>query len=264
MIVGSEDLRQVLTGTALEGKPVWDVPMCDGEPPALELRGIAVDEAKASLEIGRRFVNETGRWPVLSADFMGPTEQQWRFPGEFTSYVKEGEEVTPAAITARALALDLDKALAERSNRHRADLNDLAAWTARDPARRLAADQLRSAAGAGEVTTFGDGERWLLDWEVTHTRPTNDEIQQIRQGSLDYWHRELSFRLLLLPTAEPWRTTSYLDLFGSGGEFATALLKRWYERWGAVAVTHHGTMMNFEVVDPPSGIADVVGLAWEH
>ena len=173
----------------------------------------------------------------------------------------------PAAITRRAVSLDLDEVLVQRSKRHEGPehLDKLIARRrdSYEPELRPAAEQLRSAVEVGEVATFGEAKRWLLDWGLTHLEPSADKLGKVRR-ILDYWHQQKTFRLRFLPTGDCWRATSYLNFSGSSGEFATALLKRWFERWEAVPVTHHGTMMNFEVGNPPHTAADAADVAWEH
>lgn len=107
-----------------------------------------------------------------------------------------------------------------------------------------------------------DLERWLLDWEEAHATTPGPEMAEHND-----WFEpdEGEAHLLFLPTSSSAESLAYLEFWAEDGVAGAstarlvAILRSWNERFGAELIAHWGTMLQFNVANPP----DTLDAAWE-
>jgi hypothetical protein len=260
--VPEAELARLIAGSVLAEYQLGSSPVCEGEDPVLMVGPIPSDKAQECLGAARRLVGSSGRWPVWVCDFGTVVGEPVFRESVFANDAPKGAEITPAAIVDRALAADETTMLRERANRHGHDVDAELEYYSVEHGPEPSV--ILEALEVGEIPSVGEVGKWVLDWRLRHLPDGHSDAEQWREYTLDYWHEEPVGHIFFFPTGDPWRVTSYWGFFGSGGELSTLLLKKWFDRWDAKVVAHSGTMMNFEVGNPPKSLAEAAEVAWEH
>ena len=151
----------------------------------------------------------------------------------------------------------LDEARLRTLRDYRAHL--IAAWQ-KDDAEKYLQTRIAECAEDGE---FDLEEEWGGDeifFEFVRdgiTAPFNDDTQK-------------SYELLLakIPVSEPWQVAAWLPMGGwnecPAPEDMLAMVKRWYERYGAVICSVTFAELEFRVSNPPADMDDAYALAKEQ
>ena len=123
-----------------------------------------------------------------------------------------------------------------------------------------------TALNSGKIITEVDFERWLFNWELNNV----PKEQLLAAPDLTYleWYDMTSadtIPLLLLPTPNSWDTLACTHFYGAiNSAEAIAILKYWYDRYGAELVAHYGTMLQFYVEQKPQTLNEAFELACQH
>lgn len=124
-----------------------------------------------------------------------------------------------------------------------------------------------AALNSGKIITEIDFERWLFDWELD--RVPKEQLLETWDLTHLEWYDMTSAKtipLLLLPTANSWETLAYiyfLQVIANSAE-AIAVLKYWYDRYGAEIVAAHETILHFDVKQKPQTLNEAFELACQH
>lgn len=230
---------------------------------------VPVEERQTLWHAARALVeSRTARWPVVTTLWSGATDTSevdalahelfTRFP-----YEQGGarDDVSPRYIVAGARGIDAEELLVELAE-SAVPLNDaeqFAVWYGELAAAGVPAAGLEAAWAecAGDRLRF---ERWLASLESTHG------VDDPARGRQECFVPDNAW-LVLLPTPHAEEALAYLHWYamerGSAEDFI-ALLRRWRERHGAELWAHYGTMLEFEVSEPPQNMDSALALAREH
>ncbi len=122
------------------------------------------------------------------------------------------------------------------------------------------------ALNSGKIITEIDFERWLFNWELKNV--PKEQLLIIPDLTYLEWYNMTSANtipLLLLPTPNSWNTLAYIHFFGAiNSAEAIAILKYWYDRYGAELVAAYGTMLHFYVKQKPQTLDEAFELACQH
>lgn len=258
--MGVEAIRELLQGLGIEAESLREVPIEGAPEVAL---GIDSDPTRwfATWQRLRAVVGTTGMWPVATWDLDRP-EQVIRFEVQGP----DGLDASPAAIIARVPQVDVDGLLATTRAQDRQrweqwdETDSYLEWMVQD-AELEGVDVAKLHRELDPCPDPTDVERWLLDIELERgldTERRNDRY-------LD-WFVPSEAVILLLPTTIPWHAGAYLGGYAWGyphTDLRTALLRRWYNLYGAELAANWGTMQQFVVTHPPATIQQAWPAAYE-
>lgn len=123
-----------------------------------------------------------------------------------------------------------------------------------------------AALNSGNIITEIDFERWLFNWELKNV-PKEQLLITPDLTYLEWYNMTLAdtIPLLLFPTPNSWDTLAYIHFFGAiNSAEAIAILKYWYDRYGAELVAAYGTMLHFYVKQKPQTLNEAFELACQH
>ena len=226
----------------------------------------------STLHTVRRCLEGTGCWAfVLDRDY-DPTYPIRRpeMPGQ------DGLSTVPSAMIRRAAEVDVDHVMDDVrrrwqwSEREKEDLSRVEEMltypvdhTDLSAAEVVAAvtKQLRYYA-PDDISV----ERWLFDREL-QDGPLEPEVPGYLNLSFDLRQgRGEDHEIVVLPASEPWAVGAYIDQFGWGSystDIHTAVLRRWYQRYGATVAAADGLSLYLEVERPPSTAEEAWNVAYE-
>ena len=122
------------------------------------------------------------------------------------------------------------------------------------------------ALNSGKIITEIDFEQWLFNWELKNV--PKEQLLITPDPTYLEWYNMISadtIPLLLLPTPNSWDTLAYIHFFGAmNSAEAIAILKYWYDRYGAELVAAYGTMLQFYVKQKPQTLDEAFELACQH
>jgi hypothetical protein len=224
VIQSLQELDSLLAGTALAGRTQCSLPVLDTDEVTLAVE-VSPEELFEVWSIARQLVEKTGRWPVVTV-YWGNESASWseKLEGEdFFNRFGYANPPSDSDVSPGAILARSAKADA---------LAFLQKQLQRDP------DLLSDEHDTDQQETGAEH----LDW-----------FTPLRQTTA----------LLFLPVAHGWESLAYLHWFGAGNdsEFFVALLRLWYERFGAELVAHYGTMLQFVVNRPPANLEEATELA---
>ncbi|MDQ3034652.1 MAG: DUF4253 domain-containing protein [Myxococcota bacterium] len=188
-----------------------------------------------------------------------------------------------------SVAVDAWKALRaarDRSGRHPVIVGDEAALESlrevcADEAAAVPGEVLRRAAAIDPVAALGEHRAQHLDesgaevpheeWDEEDERITEERAAEMRfSAGRDVLSGEPlpEVAIALLPTRDGWEAAAWLG-FGGWNECPppeehVALLRRWYERWGAEVVSMGRDVIEAHVEAPPKSVGEARALAEEH
>ena len=232
---------------------------------------VPVPERQALWQAARALVAQgSGRWPVVTTLWTGSTgvpdaealaeDLFMRFPYEQGA---ARDDVSPRSFIATARSFDPEELLAELvEGSYPLDEEDqLDAWRSELEAAGISADDAGFDAAwaecAGDRLRF---ERWLVALEAAQGAADSERGRQEHFDPDNAW-------LVLLPTPHSEEALAYLHWYGmerGPADGFIALLRRWRERNGAELWAHYGTMLEFEVRQPPEDFVTALELAREH
>lgn len=232
---------------------------------------VPVGERQALWQAARALVEQgSGRWPVVTTLWTGGSEAPgaealaddlfMRFPYEQGA---ARDDVSPRSLVSTARGLDPQDLLAElaESSYPLDEEDQVEAWRSELDAAGVAADEAGFDAAwadcAGDRLRF---ERWLAALEEAQGVADPERGRQERFDPDNAW-------LVLLPTPHSEEALAYLHWYGmerGPADGFIALLRRWRERHGAELWAHYGTMLEFEVRQPPGDFDTALELAREH
>lgn len=232
---------------------------------------VPVAERLALWQAARALVAQgSGRWPVVTTLWTGSTESPdaqalaeelfMRFPYEQGA---ARDDVSPYSFVVTARTFDPEGLLAElaESSYPLDEKDQLDAWRSELAAAGVSADDTGFntawADCAGDRLRF---ERWLATLEASQGAADPERGRQERFDPDNAW-------LVLLPTPHSEEALAYLHWYGmerGPADGFIALLRRWREQHGAELWAHYGTMLEFEVGQPPEDFDTALVLAREH
>lgn len=205
-----------------------------------------------------------------------------------TLFARDGARID-AAVVHGSVAVDAWKALRaarDRTGQHPVIVGDEAAVESLRESNEQEdaagpSEVLRRAAAIDPVTTLGEHRAQHLDdgsGEVPHEEWDEEDERITEEGAA-----EIGFSagcdvlsgeplpevaIALLPTRESWEAAAWLG-FGGWNECPppeehVALLRRWFERWGAEVVSMGRDVIEARVEEPPKSVSEARALAEEH
>lgn len=229
------------------------------------------DEAHFFWQEGRRLLDKTGRWPLVTGQFQ--FDKDWRevfssdsaFARNEYTYVPEADDVRPEAILHAASEADLAYYLSlEDGKSEPGPLLCCSEWTyelglTQDRCGCVPdEEEIKHAMLNGQpIITKMQQERWLMDWELSHgwDGTTVEHFQDYLQDMRKF--------LIFLPCRTSWDSLAYLHWYGSypGSQYIIALGRQWERLFGAELMAHYGTILECEVASPPQDKETALELA---
>lgn len=265
----------VATGSVPKSRALVELPILDSGESAYGYM-LEIGEVEKCWRAARALLDKTGRWPVVTM-FYGPgggPAQEIDAEGIFSRFYYEeapdSDDVSPRGLIAAADDVDLDGFIA-RKRAHDEErgwsLDEMIDFqleaTLRAVGKAPTANEVRKARLDGKpLTSDLELERWLLEWELA-----NGGMRDPSEGRHAWFDGDESFALLFLPTAQPWDTLAYINMFGTsdyGSENYIAMGRRWHQRYGAELACHYGTMLQSFVTRPPTDPREAFALSAEH
>ncbi|NJL97381.1 MAG: DUF4253 domain-containing protein [Synechococcaceae cyanobacterium SM2_3_2] len=278
MIESAESLRDLLAGSAWQGRAVIELPILDTGESALALQ-IERDEVEDAWQTARALVPQTGRWPIATVCWSHARSgwvEQMQDADFFSRFgfiaPPNAENTDPQTILTAANDADITAFLREKKAAAEDWFDELDAMIQSELAITAgiyggspSLEEVYQALGQNTPAITPDQvDRWLLDWEQKQEDPHED------------WQRHLEWyspqpqdpiALLFLPITCSWDALAYLSWFPTeyqGTENYSALGRSWQERYGAELVAHYGTMLQCYVSRPPNTIQAAWDLAQEQ
>lgn len=229
MIETLEELRQVLSGTPLQGRRTVALPVRGGDPRVLAIE-VQSHEVLDTWKIARDLISVTGRCPVAmsvwesTGNWAEALAQAELFDArQFETELGRADDVSPSGLIEASQTIDVDGMLARLEAEY--DLPD--------------EDDFEDDRPLGEDPAH---MRWF--------EPRNQPVA-----------------LMLMPSPRSWETLAYFSWFAAqtiGTLAVLAVARRWAQRYEAKLVAHWDTMLQYIVGRPPSTIEEARVLAREH
>lgn len=264
------EIAETLAGGMLEGRRVEELHF--GGPPALapepapaheRVYVVACDasEIDSAWRAAAAVVDETGRWPIATVS-LGDEPLASSLWGSIGSIDSLPEPLSEPALDDRvgAIVEQRDSVFTMDDNELQHHLNRTSDRVGRAPS----VDDVREALGPA----IGDIElnRWLFDWELEQL---DGQLGSYSDSHLmPYRPASGAAGVVLLPVAEPWKAAALMGFYGVDSvvtdEVYISLLHRWNRRWHAAVTTHFGTLLDFQVGNPPTTAQDLLALSIEQ
>ncbi|AFY60159.1 DUF4253 domain-containing protein [Synechococcus sp. PCC 6312] len=273
------ELTDLIANTTLGGQLVLDLEIPESDQKALAI-AIESDQDIAAWRLMYGYREQTQRYPVITT-LWGAYSQNWaqdvRMADLFSRfyYQEEAEArghnaISPNQIIARVPEVDLEPLLSSEpaltDQDWEAELSYGLATTTRVLGQAPSPTELQAFQANLPIRSHKALEQWLWNWEINYS--LEQEITpEINTSYLDWFESGMMKALVLLPTPNSWECLAYLHWFGAcqvGSDVAMTFLKRWQEQYQANLVCHYGTMLQFQVGQPPQTPAEAWQLAWEQ
>ncbi|MEM7761490.1 MAG: DUF4253 domain-containing protein [Cyanobacteria bacterium P01_A01_bin.40] len=285
MIQTLEELAKVLQSTVLKDSNITSI-----ETPESKRLAFAIEVPRSTMldcwRLMRSLTDITQMYPILNDYCLATTENWYQdlIEEDFFSrfYYKEEQQagcydsILPESIIDAAKNINGKEAIEtriEQSERIADETWRESDWYLYDldiTQRNFGISPDQEAAEAvlnsGKIITEVDFERWLFNWELSNVSP--EQLLAVPDLTHLEWYDLNSadtVPLLLLPTPNSWDILAYIHFFGAiNSAEAIAILKYWYERYGAEVVAAYGTMLHFYVKQKPKTLNEAFELACQH
>ena len=285
MIQTLAELSEILRSTILKDSNIASL-----EIPKSQQLAFAIEVLPSQMldcwHLLRLLVNDTEMYPVLSNCWLAGTgnwQQNMDRQNFFirSEYIYEQqnssiENIAPKSIIDAAKSINGEKVIKRRIKEY--DREDNQEWwesklylqdlevTEKDYGIAPKLREAEAALNFEEIITDIDFERWLLTWESKNV-PKEQLLAPPNLAYQDWYdiNPNYTMPLLLLPTLNSWETLAYIHFFGATNSAEDiAILKYWYDRYGAELVAHYGTMLQFCVRNKPQTLMEAYELAAQH
>ncbi|MGI9263761.1 MAG: DUF4253 domain-containing protein [Gammaproteobacteria bacterium] len=263
MLESIEDLKSLVAASPLEKLKFRQINIPDTGASVFAAK-LGKTDLHAAWDAARALVDKTGRWPLLYdmrfSGLSGSLEDRLleialsRYPFEDET----GSALLPAAIIEASEHVDVDRYLEQRARE--SDEDDDTDWVLEEIEAELGRRPEPAELDASIVYKVHRADRWAFD-------------RQLEQGNVEDRTVESQTEfppgkpvLLLMPTASGAETLAWSSWCGAEGcEAETiAVLRDWTRKFGAELYANYGTMLEFNVANPPGDPIEAWNLATQH